>query len=158
MTRRTVVVVVPEGRAYDRDKEKKFFLTELSATASEEWGERALLAIMNGGRVNIGKLQGAGMAGFAALGIQALEGLTWSELKPLLDEMFACIQVMPSVDASVKRALIEDDIEEVATRLYLRRKVLELHTSFFIDDRLRAQWQEVIKMVGALITSTSPAA
>jgi hypothetical protein len=49
--------------------------------------------------------------------------------------MLACVQIIP--DASrpmVRRALVEDDIEEVTTLLRLREEVLSLHTGFSLRD------------------------
>ena len=51
---------------------------------------------------------------------------------PLLDEMMGCIQYAPS--ANIKRPLIEDDIEEVTTRLQLRKAVWNLHLDFFLTE------------------------
>jgi len=51
--------------------------------------------------------------------------------KPLLDEMMGCVQIVPS--PNVKRPLIEDDIEEVKTRLMLRKAIWDLHMDFFLD-------------------------
>ncbi len=45
--------------------------------------------------------------------------------------MFTCIKIIPSPDKpDVTRALLESDIEEVMTRVLLRREVWELHTGF----------------------------
>jgi hypothetical protein len=49
--------------------------------------------------------------------------------KPLFDKMMDCIQINPS--PKVTRALIDDDIQEVATLLRLRKEILTLHLSFF---------------------------
>jgi len=46
MARKTATVTIS---AEGRDKGKTFFLTEMSAERSEEWGERALLALVRGG-------------------------------------------------------------------------------------------------------------
>ena len=51
--------------------------------------------------------------------------------KPLLDEMMGCVQIVPS--ANIKRPLIEDDIEEVKTRLLIRKAIWDLHMDFFLD-------------------------
>jgi hypothetical protein len=42
--------------------------------------------------------------------------------------MMACVTLKAT--AGVVRALVEDDTEEVSTRLLLRDKLLELHTGF----------------------------
>lgn len=46
--------------------------------------------------------------------------------------MFECITIIPDPSKpNVTRALIEDDIEEVATRLKLRIEIFKLHVDFF---------------------------
>jgi hypothetical protein len=73
----------------------------------------------------------AGLAGIAALGVNALSKLSFDAAKPLLDEMFDCVQIQPS--PKVVRALVDDDIEDVSTRLVLRREIFKLHIDFFTD-------------------------
>ncbi len=126
MARKTATITIT---AEGRDKGKKFILTEKSAQAAEEWAGRALFAMMNAGVEIPPDIAAAGLAGVAALGIESLTKISFDAVKPLLDDMMECVQIQPS--ANVVRALIEDDIEEVATRLELRKEVLSLHLSFF---------------------------
>ncbi|KAG0735300.1 hypothetical protein G6F65_016843 [Rhizopus arrhizus] len=70
----------------------------------------------------------AGLAGVAALGIKALTKLSYDSAKPLLDSMMKCVQIQPS--PTVTRALVADDVEEVATLLTLRKEILGLHMDF----------------------------
>ncbi|MEF3068043.1 hypothetical protein [Pandoraea apista] len=114
--------------AQGRDFGKVFVITEMSAAAAEEWAGRALFAMLNAGVEIPDNIAGAGLAGVASLGIEALSRVTFDAAKPLLDEMFSCVQIQPS--PKVTRALIEDDIEEVATRLRLRKEVWNLHVDF----------------------------
>ena len=79
-------------------------------------------------------LTGSGFAGIALLGLRALSGLRFEDAEPLLDEMFGCVQFMPDKRPQLARALIEDDIEEVATRMRLREEVMALHTGFSLAD------------------------
>lgn len=125
--KQSTVTITADGR----DKGKVFVLTEMSASAAEEWAGRALFAMLNAGVDIPDNLAGAGLAGVASLGINALTRVSFDAAKPLLDEMFSCVQIQPS--PNVTRRLIEDDIEEVATRLQLRKAVLDLHLSFFTD-------------------------
>jgi hypothetical protein len=117
--------------APDRDHGKVFVLTELSAAAAETWAGRALFAMLNAGVEIPDNIAQAGLAGIAALGINALTKLPFDAAKPLLDEMFECVKIQPS--PNVVRALVDDDIEEVLTRLTLRREILKLHIDFFTD-------------------------
>lgn len=115
--------------AKGRDFGKVFLITEMPASQSEEWAGRALFAMLNAGVEIPDSIVGGGLAGVASLGISALTKVSFDAAKPLLDEMFTCVQVQPS--ATVTRALIEDDIEEIGTRLRLRKEVFNLHTDFF---------------------------
>lgn len=125
MARKTVTVtIVEEGR----DKGKVFVLTELSAYEAEEWAGRAIFALMNSGVAIPDNIAQAGLAGVASLGIQAISKLPFDAAKPLFDKMLECVQIQPS--PNVTRALIDDDIEEVATLLTLRKRVLSLHVDF----------------------------
>jgi len=128
MSRKVATVTID---AQGRDKGKVFIITELSAYAAEEWAGRALFAMMNAGVEIPDGIAKAGLAGIAALGIQSLTRISFDAAKPLLDEMMGCVQIQPS--PKVTRALIEDDIEEVATLLTLRKEVFNLHLSFFTE-------------------------
>jgi hypothetical protein len=116
------VTITQEGR----DNGKTFRITEMPALKAEKWATRALLAVARSG-VDIGDIENAGMHGLARLGIQALTKLNYYDIEPLLDEMLECISIKEKVTA---RDLTEDDIEEAATYLVLRKEVLDLHMGF----------------------------
>ena len=127
MARRVkIVTVTAEGR----DTGKVFVLREMAASAAEKWAARALLALAKSGANIPDDAAAAGLAGVASVGFQAFGGLPWELAEPLLDEMFDCVMIQPSANPDVTRRLIEDDIEEVATRLKLRLELFELHTGF----------------------------
>jgi len=126
MARKQKTVTISEA---GRDQGKVFLLTELSAYESEEWAARALFALMNAGVEIPENIAQAGLSGVAALGMQAVTRLPFESAKPLLDKMMTCVQIQPS--PGVVRALVDDDIEEVKTRIELRKQVLDLHLSFF---------------------------
>ena len=72
MSRRTLIYTV---KSDNRDKGKKFQITEMSASRGEAWAMRALLALMAGG-VNLPEgFERMGMAGLAEVGIRALSNL-----------------------------------------------------------------------------------
>ena len=75
------------------------------------------------------------MAGLASFGFQAMCHVSFSEAEPLMNEMFACISFVPD-EGIPPRRLIEEDIEEIKTRIDLRAEVLELHTGFSITAAL----------------------
>jgi hypothetical protein len=128
MARSTInYTVQDEGR----DQGKIFVITELPASKAEAWAMRAILALMAGGVEVPEGFERMGMAGMAEVGIKALAGLKWDVAEPLLDEMWACVQIMPdSSKPHVVRNLIESDIEEITTRVKLRAEVWKLHVGF----------------------------
>lgn len=114
-----------------RDRGKVFVITEMPASKAESWAMRALLALMAGGVEVPDGFERMGMAGMAEVGLRALTGLKWEVAEPLLAEMWGCVQIMPDPSKPhVVRALIEEDIEEVVTRIKLRAEVWKLHTDF----------------------------
>ena len=72
------------------------------------------------------------MSGLMAIGYMNLLKIPFDAAKPLLDEMMTCVQIIPS--ANIKRKLVEEDIEEVATRLQLRKAIWNLHMDFFLNE------------------------
>jgi hypothetical protein len=116
-----------------RDKGKLFLLTEMSASKGEAWATRVLLALM-ASNVNLPEnFSDLGMAALAELGIRALSGLKWDVAAPLLAEMFDCIEIIPDPKKThIHRALIEEDVEEIQTRVILRMEVWKLHMGFLM--------------------------
>jgi hypothetical protein len=126
------VTVEAEGR----DKGKTYRLTEMDAWAAEEWGFRAL-TVMNRANVDLpldvladgGRESGVGgLVAIAAYGLRALLSASFDEAKPLLDEMMTCVKFIPS--PGLERGLLPEDTEEIATRLWLRDRIVEMHTGF----------------------------
>jgi len=128
MARKTLTYKVTEE---GRDKGKAFLLTELPSAQGESWAVRVILALMKGGvEVPSGAL-GLGMAALAAMGIKALASLKWEDAEPLLDEMWTCVQFIPDpARPGVTRPIMDEDIEEVTTRLALRKEIIGLHVDF----------------------------
>jgi hypothetical protein len=134
MGRKTrTIVIESEGR----DQGKMFTITEMSPSQSEKWAFRALLALAKSGVEVPDDIATSGLAGVAALGIKAFSGLRFEDAEPLLDEMFAMVSFIPDASRpAVKRGfggvgpLIDDDIEEIKTRLTLRKELFALHTDF----------------------------
>ena len=124
--------------AAGRDQGKVFRITEMPASQAERWAARAFLALAKSSvqlpdTVNQAGL--AGLAGVASAGLTALAGVSFYEAEPLMIEMFSCISYLPGVDLP-SRPLIEEDIEEVATRAKLRMEAIELHTGFSLAAAL----------------------
>jgi hypothetical protein len=126
----TSLTVASEGR----DKGKLFSITEMPASQAEEWALRALFLAMQSGVEIPDELASAGLAGLATIGIKALAKIPFDLAKPLFDQLMACVQIVPDrTNQQFTRGLIEDDIEEITTRLQLRKAALMLHIDFFIS-------------------------
>lgn len=123
-----------------RDKGKKFVITEMSAHDGEMWALKALRLAQRSGVDIPGGVQ-AGMAGIAAVGIMTCLGgsTNFDELKPLFDEMMASVEIVTDAKGSTRR-LVDDglnqDIEEIGTRIAIRKEWLNLHLDFSIADAL----------------------
>lgn len=127
---RKEIYYTEEGKG--RDKGKVFFIREMAASKAEWWAIRAGMAMAKNG-VNLpDNFSDLGMAGMAKVGLEMVAKIEPEEARPLLDELMGCVEYVPNPDdRSVKRPIMEDAIEEVATRLKLRSEVLKLHVDFF---------------------------
>lgn len=134
MARKTKTVTIStEGR----DQGKAFYITEMSAFAAEKWATRAISAMARSGVDMPEEVLDAGMAGILVLGAKAILSVDFMEAEPLLEEMMACVQLIPDPSKpEVMRRVHEDDIEEVSTLVFLRNEVLEIHLGFSIAAAL----------------------
>jgi len=138
VSRKTEIInVTSEGR----DKGKQFIITEMPALRAERWAFRALLALAHSGvQLPEGAADG-GMAVLASAGLQALNSLDFEEARPLLDEMWSCVQIVPDPkNPNIVRPLVireadGDDIEELTTIFQLRERIFRLHTDFFFKGK-----------------------
>lgn len=135
MPRKTELVHITTA---GRDHDKRFLITEMPAMKAERWALRALLALAHAG-VDIGEdAKKSGMAGIALAGMKALHSLAFEEARPLLDEMWDCVMVMPDVkNPQILRPMLRnemegDDVEEIGTIWLLRERIFRLHTDFFL--------------------------
>lgn len=130
MARKTLIVTISD---INRDQGKIFSITEMPASRAESWAMRAGLALFHA-KVELPSgfdPMRLSFAEMAEIGLQVLSGLKWEDAEPLLDEMWSCVQIQPDpVKPFVVRNLIEEDIEEISTRLRLRSEVWKLHTDF----------------------------
>lgn len=120
------VQIVAEGR----DIGKVFILTEMAASKAERWALKALSALVASGVDIPDNVASGGLAAVARMGIQAFGGIKWEDAEPLLEEMFGCVVYQPGANPDVTRPLIEDDIEEISTRIKLRTELFKLHMDF----------------------------
>lgn len=122
-----------EIKADGRDQGKRFLLTEMPASQGEAWAVRALSAMAKSGVEIPDDIIEAGWAALAFVGIRALLASDYRDVGPLLDEMMSCVQI---IVATGPRKMIESDIEEIATRVFLRDEVYRLHANFSLIESL----------------------
>jgi hypothetical protein len=152
--RKTKIVRI---EAEGRDRGKHFLITEMDAMRAEKWAMQALLAMGRGG-VNVpDDVLTSGAIGILASGLSSIARLPFEDARPLLDEMLTCISFVPdpskrdvlNPERPISRPLILDeamgdaDIQEVATLLFLRKEVAELHLGFSFTaalSTLAEQW------------------
>ena len=126
MARKSVVVTIEDG-----GEQKKFLITRMSAADSEDWALELFFALANAGAEIPDDMAELGFAGLAQLGIDAFSKISYEKAKPLLARMMQCVQFIPNPDDErVVRQLRDEDIEDVVTRLKLRKEVFNLHTDF----------------------------
>ncbi len=133
MARKTRHVTITEE---GRDKGKVYLLTEMPSWQAEKWAARAFLALAKSGIEVPDNIAQAGFAGLAVVGFRALSAMHWEEAEPLMDEMMECVKIVRNPEnASLAFPLqMDEDIEEVATRVKLRMELFELHTGFSLAD------------------------
>jgi hypothetical protein len=102
MARRSKRFTITDGTPEtNRDHGKTFVLSELPADQAERWAIRCLLAFANAGRANPrGAQLMSGLEGMKDVttslmvqGVRSLAYLQYSDAKPLLAEMLACVDV-----------------------------------------------------------------
>lgn len=124
MARKEVDVTIT---ADGRDKGKTFRLTEMSASQAERWASRAFRALAKSNTEVPTDVENAGIAELAVFGFKALSGVDDATFDSLMDDIMKCVTVK---ETALVRALTEDDIEEISTRLKLKMEVFQLITGF----------------------------
>lgn len=139
MPRKTLDITID---APGRDKGKTFRLHEAPADTAENWFIRLVLAISNAGGKIPDDVLFAGAAGFAQMlptiqnslvvGLRAMQGLAFAEVKPLLEEMKPWVSWLPPGGAPEQKIFPGDSsqIEEVSTWFKLRFELIQLHLGF----------------------------
>ena len=130
MARKQLTITIDQNGK--RDAGKVFVLTEMSASRGEKWALKIFIALGHAGVFIPENLAEMGIQGVALMGIIALEKMTFDDAEPILDEMMGYVAFMPDPSKpEVVRALVENDIEEISTRLKLRKKLFSLNLDFF---------------------------
>lgn len=108
-----------------RDAGRVYRITEMSARQTEIFAARLLFALMNAG---VEVPENGGLADLLGLEMSAFARLRFDQVAPLFDEMMGCVKYVPTPSMpNVVRPLIDEDIDEVSTRLKLRKAVFDLH-------------------------------
>jgi hypothetical protein len=156
--RRTATITIQrEGR----DQGGVFTLTEMPAIPATEWFLRAAqLLVRSGADVPENFLQ-MGAAGMVTVGLGTiLTGISkasWHEVKPLLDELLACVTTYQPPGAAVPMAqwnVIKGQIQEPATILQLHEEVVSLHLGFSLAGRLSTFRSLVTELINGLGPNT----
>jgi hypothetical protein len=99
------------------------------------WAGRAVLALTRAGVDVPPDILRQGIVGVTTLMIRALSGISSQEAIELAREMFTCVKYRPDPNnPDYVRAPQGTDIEEVRTRVLLRKEIIELHTGFSFAD------------------------
>lgn len=130
MARKTKDVTI--GDDGGRDQGKTYVLTEMSATQAEKWAWRAFSALAKSGVEIPREVVDLGVIGIFLVGYQAFRTARFEDVEPLLDEMMLFVKAQPS--QGIVRPLVENDIEEVLTRVRLRKEMIELHVGFTLAE------------------------
>ncbi len=128
--RKTKEITIHDPKS--RDDGRVYLITEMPSSQTEKWAFRVMSALVKGGFDTslFGEGKTGNMETLVRAGLESVLGrLDFFDLEPLLDEMMGCVQMVPS--AGIIRKLMEEDVEEVKTRLLLRREVFALHVDFF---------------------------
>ncbi len=126
----------------NRDKGKRFRITEMSACAQERWATKAVCALLNSGLslpegITPEDLQGtSGLAKLLGMGVKAFSNIKYELVEPLYAELLKCCEYLGIPGDAVSRPLSEETadevIEEVSTLFTLRKEVLSLHFDFLL--------------------------
>ncbi len=126
MARKTVEIEITDSAS--RDVGKKFRITELDADRAEDWAIRAFIGLAAGG-VSLPSSVPKTLPGLSLLAIQTIFRMPYEHMRPLLNEMMSCVQVVAS--SGKTHSPMAGEIEEPETLFQLRKQVVELHTGFF---------------------------
>jgi hypothetical protein len=122
--RKTSTITIKEGR----DKGTKFLITEWPAVQIEHWIMRAYFGLGEAGVELPPEVLQLGAIGIAyAIASKAIQMPSALGIQ-LADELMECVQ---RVEEKMTRSLVDNDIEDVSTRLLLKLEVLKLTFGFF---------------------------
>ena len=120
MSRKEIDITISKE---NRDKGKRFRITEMSAFDAESWAMRAISGMASAGV----DLPGEALA---SIGISAFLKIERHEQEELSRQLLDCVRLIYDMKGNT-RDLLPSDIEEPSTLFTLRLKALELHLSSF---------------------------
>ena len=128
MTRRTTEYVID---ANNRDKGKRFLITEMDSWGGERWATRVIVAMSQAG-VDIPQevMNAPSFEALASFGINALFKIKREEFEELSDQLLDCVKIIFDEKGST-RDLLKSDIEESTSIFKLRMQVLSFHIESF---------------------------
>jgi hypothetical protein len=159
--RNSELVRVPTS--FGRDADKLFKITEMPASQSEKWALRLFIAMKGTSGEVPPEVMQMGMIAVAWRGLNTFlaADVDAEKLMPLLDDMMVCVEaVRDKSRPDVAMQLIEEDIWEPRTRVWLRGEIVRVHTGFSLADVL-SSFLEASRAAASTSTSqtsqTSPA-
>lgn len=161
MLKSKLVPIPKDPETWGRDAGKNFLITEMPAEKAEKWAIRMFLALKGTSAESQIPLEvrSLGIVGVAIVTINRFlqANVKFEDLEPLLDEMFTCVQAVPEPNnLATARPPLPGEIQEVATRGFLRSEILELHTGFSMAGAFQKLISEIMISANSLTTSTSP--
>ena len=125
MALKEIDVTITEGR----DSGKTFRIKEWPALRTEHWIMRAVFGLGRAGVELPPEILSLGAAPTAyAIASQVMKMPSRLGVK-LADELMECVTI---VEPKATRSLVENDIEDFSTRLWLKGQVLKLTFGFFL--------------------------
>lgn len=133
--RKSKLVTVPRFELCDnRDFGKSYYIKEWSAARSDSWIQKLTFAFNRGAGGIPTDIKGVGWEGIAILGINTFLRGTGDKdaIMELCNELLECVMIVrdPKHPENPSPIVSDDDIEEVATRWWLRDQVVSVHTNF----------------------------
>jgi hypothetical protein len=156
--RKTALVTID---ADNRDRGKRFLITEMSAFQTEHWGRRLVAKLAREGVPVPAAVASLGMAALPSYPI--LTYLSWIDDQALVGELIDCVQTyVEAAGVPMPHRLRENEIEEAITIIHLRMEVIALCAGFTLADFLwshlpaLAELLSCEKPAGSSTTQTSP--
>lgn len=128
MSRKEIDITIDKE---NRDKGKRFRITEMSAFDAESWAMRAISGMACAGVDLPGEiLRSPSVEALASIGISSFLKIDRTEQEELSKQLLSCVRIIYDTKGNT-RDLLPSDVEEPSTLFTLRLKTLELHLSSF---------------------------